>query len=484
LNDYTFENIWPTGISQVTEEQILGLSNHDFAKLSDAMRKRLRLEGHTRRAAIESVRRLKRARSKRTRAHARLIEQELLSFEFRESPLLNSFQPDRSKKWVEPSKRKLTKTISAADFSLVDNPRETINTLSEIVKFEGLSKSARLNFTDTRVLDVAPYLLLGMLSDRMAPYILGGKISASTQKVLDAVGLRDFLGIQPFKNKVTKFDVWPFPVKRRHTTTEHSQIAGESISFQKLADNLVETVNQWLATLPAPRTLSGEAMGQIANIATETLNNSERHSRADGAGDWIMAGFMALRPVEKEYADKSKYDHENWYDCHLAFVNRGRPISEAVLTTPRTKTLAEIKEYQATHSKRFGERGCSDETLATVFAMQDDISSKPNNAGGKGMMTVIEVTNELSLNTFPHKKPKITILSGKSCVMFSDEYCSFSRSSKERSGRTQLFNSSQSIEIGPSSEHVFDLDVDFPGTVIAVRFTLDPNTMEALNDDP
>ena len=98
-------------------------------------------------------------------------------------------------------------------------------------------------------------------------------------------------------------------------------------------------------------------------------------------------------------------------------------------------------------------------------------------------MTIIEVTNALSLRVVEVKKSKITVVSGKSCIMFKDDYCGFHRLCGEEAGSTQYFNATQSREIPPSNEHVFDIDLQFLGTVMAVRFTLDPNTMEALNEN-
>jgi hypothetical protein len=479
LEDYTFETVWPSGIGDLTQEQIKSLSNRDFARLSKAHRERLIASGYTRRAAIAAVRKLKKVRSKQHRDHLLLQEQEMLHAEYQESPLLNSFLPKRARRWILPSNRRLTTSISAKNFSLLDEPKSTLKTLADIVRFEGIAKSARLNFDDERVLDISPYLLLGLLSGRMAPFITGGKISRGTQRVLEAVELRDFLGIEPFGNGRDRLDVWPFSLQRRHPQSNTSAVAGESISFQKLSDRLVDTVNDWLAALPEPRTLSGEAMGQISNIATETLNNAERHSQDGGNGDWVVAGFMARRRVDDGQVH-SGYSLDHWYDCHLAFVNRGRPICDAVMTTPSSEVKNQILGYQKRHKTK---AGCSRETLATAFAMQDNISSKPDNAGGKGMMTIVEVTNALSLRDVEAKKPKITILSGKSCVMFRGDYCGFHRLDGQGTGRTQYFNPTQNIERPPSNEHVFDLDVQFPGTVIAVRFTLDPEAMEALNDD-
>lgn len=484
MEEYTFEQVWPKGIREISELEVLGLPNKDFAKLCLALKDRLVKFGHTQQAAGDAVRVLRKIRSKDSRASLSMHEHEMLRYEFRESPLLDSFFPKRERKWIKPDKRKLTTSVSASDFSFVDHPRETLKTLAELVRFESIAKAARFNFLDRRVLDISPFILLGMLSRRMAPYIAGGKISGPAQKVFEAVELRDFLGIEPFSNQIDRLDVWPFPLQQRHRQTSTSPEAGDSIGFQKLADNLVDTVNEWLAALPTPRTLSCEAMAQISDIATETLNNAERHSKSIGTGDWVVAGFMARRIVEQDDEQVSSYQHEHWYDCHLAFVNRGRPICEAVVTTPNKEILTEIREYQTKHKSNPRNGSCSPETLATVFAMQDDISSKPENAGGKGMMTIVEFINAVSLTEFPRKAPKMTVISGQSCVMFSGDYSGVSRAGKERAGRTQLFNCNQSIEIAPCAEHVFDLDVRFPGTIIATRFTLDPDTMEALNDDP
>lgn len=485
MDRYSFDGLWPISLGDINESIIADLSEQDFQKLVLAVRSRSRKRGVSERKSYDIVRRLLRVRNKHRKHRLRGLRPKLLVYKYKNNPgsMLDGFVPNRSKRWITPSKRKLLRAFSLNNFSFVDAPRETMDALADIAKMECICGNANLNFDDNQLQDIAPYLVLGLLSQDMAPYIGGGRVAPKVIKVLDAVGFRDFLGMKRYSGKFDDHDLWSFPLRKRHATGKSTTTPGDSISFQKVADELVDTLNLWLGALPTPRKLSNSSMGKVSNIATETLNNAERHSRAGGDGDWYMAGFMARRPLESD-DDLAKLDGlDAWYECHFAFLNLGRPIAEAVCTTPDATIKASLEKYISTHSRAFSKLGISESALATVFAMQDGISSKPENKGGVGMMEVIEVTNALAYDKIDAKKPRVTVISGANCVMFFDEFRSYYRKSELGKGRKQFFNPERSLDKPPSKNHVFDLNVNFPGTIVAVRFALDPNTMEAKHDD-
>lgn len=119
----------------------------------------------------------------------------------------------------------------------------------------------------------------------------------------------------------------------------------------------------------------------------------------------------------------------------------------------------------------------SDNALATLYAMQDGVSSLPEGASGKGMMDMVEFTNTLGHTEDQERLPKITIISGRSCIRFAAPYNRCLRGEKNPK-RLQPFNAQNRLDFPPDMNYVFDLDFAFPGTIVALRFSLDHAALE------
>lgn len=93
----------------------------------------------------------------------------------KENIILNSFAPERSNKWVKPRERvKRTESINITNFSFLDNPQGTLNDLVKIAKHECYDINATINFNDKDILDIAPYIIWGLMNQSMFPYFKGG----------------------------------------------------------------------------------------------------------------------------------------------------------------------------------------------------------------------------------------------------------------------------------------------------------------------
>ncbi|RJG46653.1 hypothetical protein D3Y55_21950 [Mesorhizobium sp. DCY119] len=335
----------------------------------------------------------------------------------------------------------------------------------------------RIDFLDEYVTDIGPYLVFGIMREQMAPLSAGGTVSGPTRKVLEAVGLRAFLRMKPFQG-VTTDDVWPLPVmqRRRGGTSSTTNLAAEPSTVEIRADEITKRVDSWLEQLDPPSELTEHGIGRIKSIVTETLNNAERHGRVGGDGEWVVAGFMARRPITDDE------DAPLVHVCHLGFLNLGRPISETILEAP-TEITEQISKYQKVHSRS----DLSAETLATVFALQDGISrvlqGNGNPSGGTGLMDMVEFANEVGRSSIPGNGPKVAILSGNAYIRFEAPYSEgFGTSDDDR--RLQWFNLKNDVLKKPDSGYVMDLPRAFPGTLITMRFVLDGSLQtENLDDD-
>ena len=291
-------------------------------------------------------------------------------------------------------------------------------------------------------------------------------MDVSVQKVVEAVGIRKFMSMKAFKGLGSHKDVWAFPLRQRNPGTPTATPA-MAIGFSRVADQLVDTVDEWLGALPISLELTKAARGQLNKIATEMLENAERHGRpGDEVGDWYVAGFMARR----EAGDR-RGGLNAWYDCHVAIVNTGSTIAESILNS--TETEEKIRnDLDADIAQHHSRARRSREVLATLYAIQDGVSSLPQGRGGMGMMEMVALANELGHTEDPEHQPAITIISGRSCICFAGPYKGYVGKSSD-SKRVQPFNTEKSFESPPDGDYVFDLDFGFPGTIVALRFSLD-----------
>ena len=444
----------------------MDLDEREFQKLAGMIYAReWRLTGQKKRAkAVRRKLELKRRDEKRMP-----LSKKVLNYKYSECPNLASIRPLRSKEWRPPAKRKRNASdVDCANFSFIDNPVETMRTFEMIVQAECRSRGFQINFEDRYVLDIGPFLLLGALREKMTPVILGGKISQSTLKVLDAVQLLEFLQMKSF-GKIRSANVWPLPMRHRHgggRSSTTANIAVQASRAERVGDQTVSSVNEWLRNLDPPDELTQYGATNLKTVVTEALNNAERHGRFGGDGEWVTAGFMARRRDE---------NGEIVHVCNIGLMNLGRPMSETIFEAP-TKVLDQVDRYVGRHSSI----GLSKETLSTVFALQDGIScvdqSGERPTGGTGMMDIAEFANGVGEPHGGEFDTRVAIVSGRSYIRFSEPY---NEGVSDEGRRLQWFNAENDAEKPPSHEHVLDMPSAFPGTLVTLRFVIDRRDEES-----
>lgn len=447
------------------------LPETDFQRLKSAVQKRAQISG----AKPRSAKNLSRQLEKRRRRDKRVkISKKALLTQYSSNVILDSLVPNRKDRWKNIAKRKkIGNEVECIDFSFLDNPIKTFNTLQKIALLECEVLDFKIHFVDEFLKDIAPFLVFGVMREGMAPITSGGTVRSPTRKVLEAVGLREFLRMKPF-GRMRLDDVWPLPLMQRRAggTSRSTNIATEPTALEKRADKIAEGVDLWLGKLDPPEELTEYGLSKIKGIVTEILNNAERHGRIGGDGEWIVAGFMARRDIGT--ADSSR----NLHICHLSFLNLGSPISETIANGPTT-IVSQIDQYRKMHASS----GLSGETLATVFAMQDGISRLRQGdgqpTGGTGLMDMVEFVNEVGACTLDGYQPKVAVLSGSSYLKFEDPY----GEGRGKSRRLQWFNQPNVVTTPPSKTHVMDLPQPFPGTLVTMRFVLDGAFQADGNDD-
>lgn len=404
------------------------------------------------------------------------LDPDVLIAQFRPSPLLDAVVPDRETKWISPLSRSRSPglEIELQKFSFLDNPVGTILGLKELASIGCTATNARLHFRDPHCLDIGAYLVLGEVWPCLSPFFSGGHMAAGIQKVMEAVGLRRLMNMR-LRAVRDLDDIWAFPVRLRRPFGQHrsDNWIFEAQRDQMAADELCDAIDEWLGIPEPPHELTGEGRAWIATIILELLNNAQRHSDpTTGDGSWAVAAFMA----------KQKDAGADVFQCHLGILSVGASIDES-LNTCAPDTAAELDKYVALHPKAKVSEG----TLRTVVALQDgvtrDSAASAHHRGGVGLQDVLDMVNMLGGTGSPGREPRLTIVSGRSCIQLRNPYIVGSRKT-DGGPRVLWFNQANAAADPPDNLHVFDLPEHFAGTIISVAFTLDGAYLrEKFNDD-
>ena len=400
----------------------------------------------------------------------------LLIAKYRPSPILDGLLPDRARRWIRIlDRRPVTppEEVRLEGFSFFENPDTTFEGLKRIAELEASEVVAHVHFQDDFCIDIGPYLVLAEAWPAMAPVFGSGRMMPPLQKVIRAVGLHRQFGMT-LRAATDEKDIWAYPLQRRRPANSSSSdnLQLEPQRRERVADGLCNAIDSWLDQPKIRQELTLEGRAWIANIVGELLDNAERHSHApDKDGDWSIAAFMARRTEAGE----------DVFRCYLGFLSVGSSIAESLQTAaPRVKT--DLGRYCAKHS----DSGITRETLSTLFALQDGITRDPladaADRGGYGLQEVLEMVSILGHSTKPGREPRVTIISGTSCIRLRPPYVKGERMGGADSPRVLWCNAENSSNCRPDAEFVYDLRERLAGTVISVAFTLDPDYYDSVSD--
>jgi hypothetical protein len=404
------------------------------------------------------------AKLMRRGAASQRLPKSVLLVRFRPSPILDALIPEREKNWIPVMKRDRnaeSPVVNLEKFSLIEYPRETLKAIKLLGEISSHSVDAQLNFKDDYCIDISPYLVLAEVWPAMANVFRGGQINGPLQKVIEAVRLRTPLSMH-FPATISAPDVWAFPLHRRRPSKISKSIDRNLApqTREKVADGFCGALDDWLG-ITANLELNDDGKARFASLIGELLDNAERHSELTKDGSWSIVAFMARR-VEAGVSV---------FRCYMAFLSEGISIAES-LQTAATTVRGDVDEYCDLHHRK----GQSKNTLATLMALQDtitrDAAATAGSRGGIGFQDVLEFVNTFGVPAAPDRAPRLTIVSGGSCIQLRPPYMSGNRSSPMEP-RVLWCNPENSSGQPPDPDFVYDLEDHFAGTIVGLTFVLD-----------
>jgi len=409
------------------------------------------------------------------------LDIELLDAKFVACPILDTLMPDREVRW----KNMLTRAdvgdfsnVDLKDFSFIEDPASVLAGLKKIAEVECVSRIARLNFKDLHCQDAGAYLVLAEVWPHLARVFVGGEMQGQLQKVLSATGVSQSNNMltpavmqAKAKGEPTHSGIRAYPLQRRRPANSSTSLRQhlDSQAREKAADRFSAWLDDCLGE-SAGMELTTVGKAQIAAILGEALCNAERHSQPNSDdGGWSITAFM-------ERTDDGV--GEISYQCSIAFLSVGQSIAESLATA-----ADDVREHLHQYMRMHRQSGISPDTLATVFALQDTITCDPAaraaRSGGTGLQDILDFVSIIGAAATPECGPKVTIVSGRSCIKLRYPYIQGQREAGDPSKpRLLWFNSENSMEHAPDPHYVLDLPDPLAGTLVTIAFRIDHMFLE------
>jgi hypothetical protein len=362
------------------------------------------------------------------------------------------------------------------NFSIVDNPKDSYEFIRIVLGSLITRKYAIVNidYSECKKLDLDAQVFFDILLKdvikffkRCEPYKRNRKqvqeinginvVNKDVQKLLFSVGSPVI-----HSNKSLNFpDIIPYKL-----CIHDSEVNGDPVKIREQKDldttKLVDYVIDCLKTLN--RTLSPDRLDDLSIVIGEILINAEEHSTTKHR--FSIGYFYEITENDKHYGV-----------FRLAILNFGKTIYEK-FKDPNCPNKDVVEKMQAlskqyTNRKYFIFKDFEEETLWTLYALQEGVTSvAPNRYSKRGNGSIQFI--ESFFNIKGEKKEtddfsKLAILSGNTSIVFDGTYGITSEEINGESYKFMTFNNSGNIYDKPDAKFVKFADNYFPGTIISAK---------------
>ena len=352
-------------------------------------------------------------------------------------------------------------------FSFIDAPEETIETLRAIASASRKARGREVYLDQSGCTQIdygaeaAAYAVTQAAYEGLGVAYVGWMPENDEQrKIAKATGLPQMhRGVPP-----------PRPGAFETLGLQHGgkgeYFAYKSCEAEVMASRLTDYLSRCFQRYG--RRLTIEAEEVLLDLFGEVMGNTEDHGR----GDWWVGAYL--------------HDRNGQYgDCHLAILNFGRSIYETLQDLPANSSLrAELEKRARSHRGFFG-NGYGEEQLWTLFAVQDGVGRffEEKKDRGRGLAVMVESFQTLGGiapdGTPPRRDgPILSVVSGRTALRFDQRHPLQKKMIRGAERRVVALNDGNDLDRPPDSRNVRRLRAYFPGTVISLRFDIDPEYLE------
>jgi len=246
--------------------------------------------------------------------------------------------------------------------------------------------------------------------------------------------------------------------KKRKGYTSKSVMARKEIDTTSLADYVINCLGEM------NREMGSEKRNDLCKVIGEVLINAEEHSTMGGR---YSVGQFVKNPNGKSGLFK------------LLIFNFGETIYEKFKSKdcPNktvVKRMSDLSENY-TRSGIFKSSIFEEETLWTLYALQEGITSFADWKRGNGSIRFIESFFNIKGNQQVDQTSRLNILSGSTRILFDGSHRIKEKVKMGEKFKVMTFNKSGEIENPPDQNYVTFADFYFPGTMISANIQIDEN---------
>lgn len=366
-----------------------------------------------------------------------------------------------------------------SNFSVTENPKESYETLQKIVSALLLEKydSLILDYKDCHNVELGTQVLQDIVlkdyivfrlwlkrkNKRLLPHftrtfeaehIYDESVSKMTFSVGSPVNLAireiDYVDVE--KSKLRIHDESTF-AKLKRTSEEETEL--EITSLGEYVVNSLSRVN---------RILSDDEIEYLYDVIGETLVNADEHSTTKYR---FSIGYFEKRTIDGRDVGLFK----------LAILNLGKTIYQKFHdpNCPNQKNVERMRQLSDKYTQRswWMPKKFEEETLWTLYALQDGVTSKKEKRGS-GTITIIESFFKMKGDEKNDRISNMMLVSGAACINFDGTYKIQKKIDDNGMPMSVMtFNKSGSIEDKPDNAYVYSNDSFFPGTLLSVTLLFD-----------
>jgi hypothetical protein len=228
--------------------------------------------------------------------------------------------------------------------------------------------------------------------------------------------------------------------------------------------NTVDYIIQCLSKLN--KKLSGLAETNFYKVIGEVIQNADEHSDT-------------TKRYSIGYFEKTDIENHTYGIFNLAILNFGNTIYET-FKNPNCENIDVVRQMKElsekfTSKNFFLQSEFEEETLWTLYALQDGVTRMPLWDRGNGAIRFIESFFKLKGENGNDEISKMVITSGHTRIIFDGKYeiVSKPRGINNKMYKMMTFNESENIEDKPDPKYVKYEKNYFPGTLISVKIRID-----------
>lgn len=360
-------------------------------------------------------------------------------------------------------------------FSLLDNHKESFDFLKKLfaILYKGKVKKIILDYKNCERIDVDASICMDIILAEFINYrnlctrkkymqFLPGGITAINFQRPDILKVLFSIGAyRTLRNiKIDFKDIEPLPVLINH-------LSGPGIYAKNELDltKIVEYIKRCLARLD--RELTVDAESEFYKVIGEVMSNAEEHSSMPFR--YAIGFFQEMQEADEHYGI-----------FNFCIFNFGDTIYETFKSPmcKNPKAVGQMRDLSEDYTKKGWLRKAEfeEETLWTLYAMQEGVTSKETKRGN-GSIQYIENFFKLRGEERIDDLSKMILISGNARILFDGKYKIAEKAIPGRRTPFKMitFNDSGQIDDKPDKKYVTFAPHNFPGTLISARILIKDN---------